>query len=373
MTRRSTCRSLFGALAVAVACAAAAAAVAVPASAEANVIVDSDTVPLSAGEDGKHAGDIFVINAQEEAVTLTPSVPGDGGCAVTPSPTSVAPGRRTKVTLTLDRGCEVDKGATVRVAFDGGAVPASVDVKAAPPAKSSRPDWGILVKALWLPLAAVVIVLLGVRKRVKDADPPVAPPIKWDTELRGLGTAWSFKDQWIGNVTIGTTAVVTLLTTSDVLKAVLGAKPEAALGLIAVASAMAAALVSMGPLVLKAVGKDTGVPTVLGTLFAGAVTLLAGLWLVAVVTSQVDRLISSEAVSAFVYAVGFLTGFCVVLYGVKGLSGFVIGGAKTPQTVEPPEVRAAWIIRDALRPDDKRKDTAPAPVFETRVKQAALL
>ena len=33
---------------------------------------------------------------------------------------------------------------------------------------------------------------------------------------------------------------------------------------------------------------------------------------------------AAEAVSAFVYAVGFLTGFCVVLYGVKGLSTLLV-------------------------------------------------
>ena len=62
--------------------------------------------------------------------------------------------------------------------------------------------------------------------------------LRWKTPLTSLGADWSFKDNWVSSVTVGSGVLVALLAASNVLQAVLGFEPKAALTLMAVAGAL---------------------------------------------------------------------------------------------------------------------------------------
>ena len=149
------------------------------------------------------------------------------------------------------------------------------------------------------------------------------PGLQRSTALVGLGTDWSFKDNWVSSVSVGSGVLVALLATSNVLEAVLGTKPEAALGLMAVAGALGAVFVGIGPLFVKVIGKDLAVPTVLGTLVAAFVTLFGTLGQVSVMTAQgwylADRRIG---VQVAVVVVGTLVTGVVVWYAIAALRSY---------------------------------------------------
>ena len=110
-------------------------------------------------------------------------------------------------------------------------------------------DWGILgwsfaAGAMAGGLVFIIEFGLMALRNSRGTEPRLA----LGTVLVGLGTDWSFKDNWVSSVTVGSGVLVGLLAASNILKAVLGAEPQAALALLAVVGAVAAVLVGIGPL-----------------------------------------------------------------------------------------------------------------------------
>lgn len=147
------------------------------------------------------------------------------------------------------------------------------------------------------------------------------------------------------------------------LAAVLGEKPEAALGSSRSRAPLPRHWSASRP-VLKAVGEETGVPTAGGTVVAGAVTLFGSQLQIAAVTMQADRLTDSKALSVLVWVMGLLTAFVVVAYGARALSGFLVQGTKAPTTAASAEVRAAWVIARALHPAQTSVELTPLELEE---------
>lgn len=369
-----------------------------------DVIVDSTAVELKAADNGTHKTEIVLLNTGQSSVVVTAEIAGDPGCHVDPVPRAVPSGRRESITLTLSDACEVAKGVDIRLTFGNGVTPQTVNVTASAP-KDDDPDWWILVVAAAIAIAIVVGIALWVLFRIRQmgealkdpkavakrvaslqetshrrqearaargltsaGDTPLAEPepptIDMKTPLTGLGTDWSFSDSWVANATLGATALIALIAAADVLKAVLGAEPEAALALITVASAVAAFLVGLGPLILKAVGKETGIPTVGGAVLAGIVVLAGSLLQVAAVTIQAMVLSSHLWLQGILLLVGLFTAAFVTLYGARSLPGLIATGITVAPAETPPEIRAAWIVAKAIRPEITEVELSPLDIDE---------
>ena len=191
-----------------------------------------------------------------------------------------------------------------------------------------HPDWGILCWAAALAGAAVVIVYLAVFEAIwqLNHDPVDPRDIGWRTDLSSLDAKWSFKDSWVANITLGATALIALLGATGPVKAIIGREPTAELGLMTVAGAIAAVLVTISPLLLRIIGPDLKVPTVAGTLIAGALVLLGSLFQVAAVTIQAARLSDGEWVQFGVLIGGLLVGLIVAVYAARSLASLMDEG-----------------------------------------------
>ena len=378
-----------------------------------DLILDSGPITAKALDDGQHEAEVQVLNTGSSVINFGASIPTDAGCTVTPSLSTLEPGRRSTTKLTLSRGCEVDKGTDVTLTLAGG-TPASISVKIDPPTKQTKPEWEILTQAAVPALLAAIGIPLGMAvglsrmnsatrleerkaKRLKEkqfererqnqaraekghtaagdellslsktGDPDdalYAGRIGWSSELDQLGSTWSFKDSWISNVTLGASALVLLLAASDILEAVLGEKPKGALGIIAVAAGLSAFLVGLGPLLVKAIGRKTSVPTVLGVTAAGAVVAAGSLFQISAITLQGKRLTDHNVVEGLVLIAGLLTTAAVLFYAARSLIELVDTGTATKKASIDPEVQAAWIIARAIRPDLRDMYLSPLDIAE---------
>jgi hypothetical protein len=337
-----------------------------------DVVVDAAEMELESGDGGTQVGKVTLSNLSDRPAQLALSIPGDAGCSITPVPTSIKAGRRTQVSLTFGAGCDVERGADVRLAFGQGLTPASQVLTATAP--SAGANWDILLYAFLIAggLAVAVAFVLwalmvnhnlgtpiqmkrkrktkaaGRQRQTKKANEKERVKLKFRTPLQSLGTDWSFKDNWVGNVTIGSAALVALLAASDVLEAVLGEEPEAALGLLAVASALAAVFVAIGPLLVKVIGDDIAVPTIGGMLAAAFVTLLGTMGQISAVTWQGAELASGN-VKRGVIALGFAIGAVVLFYATKALWAYAKSGAEPPSSKPSDVARAASVVARAIR------------------------
>jgi hypothetical protein len=92
--------------------------------------------------------------------------------------------------------------------------------------------------------------------------------VTWRSDLSGLGTGWSFKENWTSSAVLASSLLTALLAGSDLLTQLLGTRSKEALALAAVSGALGALLIGVGPLILKAVGHRVEKPTVGGMLTA---------------------------------------------------------------------------------------------------------
>jgi hypothetical protein len=314
-----------------------------------DVVVDSTSVQLKEGDDGAQSAKVTLTNLRDAAVAVSASIPGDAGCDATPNPASIQPGRRTEVTVALTAGCDVKDGADIRFDFGSGVTPSSYVLKASPAPKATA-DWMILVWGFLIGVGVAIVVLAITFGRIVYHNKHVkkqSDRFGWGTELKYLGTDWTFKDNWVGNLTVGSAALVGLLAASNVLEAILGEKPEAAIGLLAVAAALAAVFVAIGPLVLKVAGDDLSVPTIGGTLVAAGVTLVATIGEIGAVTWQA-AVLTTMPVQIGVIALGAFVGVVVWLYATQALWAYALTGTKPPRRKRSETLRAAKIVADAI-------------------------
>lgn len=304
-----------------------------------DVLVDSGPVALNTASDGSHTAKIVVSDLRDTPVVVQGSLVGQPGCTVTPDPSSVNPGNRTEVKLTLDSSCTVTTPAAIRVGFTPNATPASVTIAATSP--PGDPRWGIVAKSFGISFLAALVAIGVAWLRVR--------PIALGTELKALGTSWSFKDNWIGNVTVGATVLVALFASSSTFGAVIGPSATPALTAMTVAAAIAAVFVGLGPLIVKFIGHDLSYPTVLGTLLAGFVTLFGTLGQVTAMTWEVYAALSdSHKVQLVIALMGAVVGGVVLLYAVQSLWFFVTNGVADDPAPPSDTLKAATIVASAI-------------------------
>jgi len=314
------------------------------------VLVDSTDVTLASGDDGTHTAEITLANLRDAAFTVTAGVADDPGCSVDPKPAAVESGRSSVVSLTLSSGCDVDQGADIELRLNPNVHPSRYVVKAAPAQAKTEIQWSILGwSALFAAVAALIAVgLVGAQILRHNRKPAATDKLRLTTPLEGLGTDWSFTDNWVNSVTAGSGLLVALLASSNLLEAILGDEPKAALALIAVTGAIAAALVGISPILVKLFGEDVAVPTIAGTLLAALVTLIGSLGQITVVTWQTQDLVTGW-VPYVISLVGVLVGAIVLGYAVRTLSRYVIDDAEAPESTYPDVMKAAFVVADAIR------------------------
>lgn len=328
-----------------------------------DVIIDSTDIELDEAERGTHVGKLTLSNVSDAFVGVAAAiVPPDRGCSITPAPRSLFSGRRTEIALTLSAGCDVAEGADVRVRFTPRAITPRSYPLTLSPAGDSGPTWAILAYSFFVGLAAALIVVVFVAYWIwnYNKDPDTKKKLKWNAPLN-LGTDWSFKDNWVGNVTIGSAALVALLAASDVLEAILGEKPEAALGLIAVTGALAAGFVAVGPLLIKLIGSDMSKPTIKGMVVAGAVTLIGTQGQIVALTLQGEELTSGWPMTIGILALGTFFGSVVAIYAGRSLYDYAVLGSK-PAPRQSEMSAAASRVAKAIRelddpPRTRRRST----------------
>jgi hypothetical protein len=313
-----------------------------------DIIVDSTAVTLSAGDSGTHVGKLTLANISDKVITLTAAIPGDGGCDIKPEPTALDPGRRTVVTLTFSAGCDVAHGADVTLSFGPQVRPSSYVIKVET-ATVTAPVWSILPWAFASALLLTLLLLLtAVRWSIRGLRKERITWPGWSEEIAGLSTDWSFKDNWAGNITIGSTVLIGLFAASNILEAILGAKPEAALGLLAVAGGIASLLVGLGPLVIKGIGKDLQKPTVGGAVLAAGITLVGVLGQSAAAAIQAWKLTSQVVPRVLIVALTALVATFVFKYAIASINDWIEKAAKPPSEKESPQVEAARIVAKAI-------------------------
>lgn len=161
-----------------------------------------------------------------------------------------------------------------------------------------------------------------------------------DWDLPGISSDWSFKDNWASNVGLGASVFTGVFAAADPLRALVGDGAEATLAIVAVASAMAAALIATGPLWLAILKRRTKQNQgyarhnmVCGVLLASFVVYFATIGLVATVVHVTGALVP---------------GPLVTLLGAGALLLLVLYAWKTiPQTLGLGRIETgleAWVV-----------------------------
>lgn len=371
------------------------------------VAVEAGPVKRSAGENGTSEAKVEVANLEEGALAVTATAPDREGCVVDVDDEPIPASRSAAITLRLSSGCPTDEGIDVALTLAAGTTSRLVPLVLDPVESSSSVDWWILVVALGsaaliacsLPLLAqedlknlrdhqddddvvekrraahritqarrsLTLSALGLPSGAPGSSgSPAAPPaIGWSSTLGGLGTGWSLKESWVSNVTALAAALAAVAGGTDLLKGVLGEEPKSALSLIAVAGLLSALLVSMAPLVVKAVGDDVGTATVGGAVSAGAIVVTASFVQVIAVTIQTTLLVDGVLWQILLVGGGVLVGLVIWIYAARSISQLLsVGLAESPPEL-PVELEAAWVVARS-RPTGNRSLFALGPrTFDT--------
>jgi hypothetical protein len=181
--------------------------------------------------------------------------------------------------------------------------------------------------------------------------------VDWREDLPGLGTSWSFKDAWVANATLASSLLVALLAGSDLLNNQLGDKGKALLTLLAVSSALAALLVGIGPLILKAVGRKVEMPTVGGMFLAAGLSMVGVLGQIGLVTWEVSWLLSPLP-RVVVWLVGAMTAGLAVTYAVRAMEFNLCIGLPEPPI--PPRVED--VVKESVAALASKADTLLAAI-----------
>jgi hypothetical protein len=152
--------------------------------------------------------------------------------------------------VALPAGCEIgDKKAfefTVEASVPDTAAPIAFTVTTEAAKPKAATEWDALYWFLYAlgALALIAVLYLAYRWLKKD-QAPWAP-------LKGLGSAYSFKESWVSNVTVGAGLLTGVLGSSGVVDALLGEDSKDAIALATVGAAIAVAMIAAAPLVLEA-------------------------------------------------------------------------------------------------------------------------
>jgi hypothetical protein len=348
-----------------------------------DVLVDAEEITLEAGDEGALTGTVSLQNLTDGPIILGATIEQDAPCTITVDPGFLRPGQGRDVSLTLEPDCTVTEDAELTLWFDDRGKKTSfiLPVKVA----ESDVDWSVLGISFLIGFAVSLVVLAATVARMdvklnwlRERYPILAENqffernryLEFDQPLNILKTDWSFGDNWASTVSLGSSVLVALLGTSEVLEALIGSKPEdSVMGLLTVVAALSGILVAIGPLFLKVIGPDTSVPTVLGVLVAAFVTLGGALAQIVALVWQGGVLTAGHMPAfAVVIVVGTLFGGVVLWYAVTELWRIILTGLTAAGDPLQPVPRSAW----NQQAEFSAWQTSHAPVIRPSGKNALL-
>ena len=310
------------------------------------------------------------ITAEEVGLTAEPADERPG-CALTPTPSKLPPTQLTKVTVAVPAACKAKEGITINVNLTGGS--GSQQAFAVNPAAkpSAEPlDW----QQLWafpIALAASILFALALYMYWSVGNSKSTGLFQ---ALDGLGSTWSFKDNWVTNVTAVGALLTGIFGTSSVVKAFLGEEAEASIALATVGGAVALAFVAAGPIVLLATKsyKDVGDPpkrgdafTVFGLLLAAATVLASAfgqLWVVRATGANLDM----AGLEDWLWVPFGAATLLLIVYAWRVLPDLLARGVEKPAAA-PSVMDAAKLIAEVLKSkDDIKASAVDAAVEEMR-------
>ena len=351
------------------------------------LVVDGTSVDASESE-GDFTAKISLINTGDEDVTLPEKVALTDSCMAKVSDRTIGGRRSGSVTLTFDEECFGD-AESIEADLDGTDPLPGITIKK----PDDEHDW--LPMGISAAVALVIAVIVGAvgvsmvekvdaqRKARNDpdseeggkreaafetlrdqvdlrvADLPgsglswktsLPPPddYKLGSEVQGLEAGWSFKDSWAANLTVATTAFVALLNSADTLTAVLGEKPEAALGMMTVAGLISAALIAVANTVAKLVGDSTSKVTTGGLILSTSLVVFAAGLQIGTVGGTTLTLVDGQLAQAIVILLTVGVGAVLVWYALATTYSTLKAGAPdAPLPVIPPDALEAWAATDA--------------------------
>jgi hypothetical protein len=317
-------------------------------AAPASVVIDDRSATLAEQAGGGWTASLGFTNLSDGDLTVVPAAadPADVGCKPTVDEPTLAAAQHSAIEVKIPPGCNVaDDGIDLRITVSApDAIVTSFDVTAAPKPDLTKPEWGALrafpIALLVLMIGAGLFFILW-----QDFDDLSH---KFTQRLEYLDKAWSFKESWVGNITVAAGLLTGIFGSSAVVKALLGKDAEKSIALAIVGAAIAAAFIAAGPIILLST-KSKGFVTVGGLLLASAFTLTGAfgeLWIVYRSGSHLDLGgWQDHLVIALVVASGLL-----LLYAVRSILETLEVGTTPPDIVQKPEtVVAATMITESLK------------------------
>ena len=343
--------------------------------------MDTTSVTATEGEDDFSA-EIPVINTSATTVSLAQTAASPDTCSVDLDDPDVAALSAAKVKVTFDESC-FDGATSFDIDFDGaeGVMP-KVEIKKPEVAR----DWAPMGRgALIGGIVALVFAVtsLRIRHRVNDqllatdsgighdkreaayarvmdlvnarvreltndsvqlTWKAIAPPptVELGSEVSNLEAGWSFKDSWVANLTVATTAFFTLATSVDALTALLGDEPKAALSVMTVSSLLSAVLVAVANTLIKLFGKSTAAVTVAGLLLSSTLVVFAATLQTVTVGVSVDGLVEDTTASRIIVGLTVLVAGVLFWYAVSATYDVLDKTAADNLPKVPADALTAW-------------------------------
>jgi hypothetical protein len=292
-----------------------------------SIIINSGEIKIDTGDDGAKTARVTFINLADAPVDVKAAMPAEFGRVTGANRESLPARRQTEVTFTLETNNIPAGGVELTLQYGQDGADGRDVVNVLPGGRGV--DWTLLRNAFFIGLGASVLICLAMTRFAQKKKKGL------DTVIRGLGTDWSFKDNWVSGVTAGAGVLAGLLGGTGVLKSIIGSDPgEDALALLAIAGAASAILIGLAPLFVKMIGDNSSEPTVGGTLAAALVTLTGTLGEIAVLTWQGAKLVS-ESVSPWLLVFGAFVFAVVARYAWVALKQLIMFKPATSAVATP--------------------------------------
>ncbi|WP_375425827.1 hypothetical protein [uncultured Friedmanniella sp.] len=368
-----------------------------------SVLIEDTSVTASRDEKGVITTDLTLVNLSGSDQTLVGEVTTSSGCTATVDDRILEPHQAGTVTLTFPASCFPSPPSALTLDLDGdgdgdGGLPV---VTVQPPVQASdwAPlRWGVVggVIAAFLVLVAGLVAWLLARHRLSTAsdertasyaqtraivDSRIAalgkPPLQWKplptasyratSVVANLESGWSFKDSWISNLTLATTAFLALATSADAATALLGEEPKAAFRVMVVAGLLSAIVIALAGTVTKLLGPSSTSVTVLGLGLAAAMVCAAAVMqTVTIGLSAADLVASSSFRRTLAYVIMGAVMMVVVAFAIRSVWVWTVHGASDGVPAVPAQALTEWRATSSWQRAlvDQRIRTAFGPWLE---------
>lgn len=327
-------------------------------AAQTRVAIDDSAAILQPADTGGQKAAVGLTNLTAHDLTIKPSLSKKvAGCHLSVDKPKLPPAEHTAVTISIPKVCASGKdpvGIKLTALAAGksatgtaaGGKPIHVTAVAKAP-----PDWDELrVFVFAFAFAVLAMVVLYVWWFVVDPEGPHTP---WDA-LVSLDKAWTFKDNWVSNITVATGLLTGIFGATDVVKPFLGTKADSSIALATIGSAVAVGLIAFAAVVVTAFKSyKQNSFTVIGLLAAGTLTLTGAFgqsWIAYKTIHQLDlggaQDLPAKVALVFVVVI-------ILIYSWRSLLDLLVKDTKKAPDIPSESMREAVLIAKALGPQTK--------------------